>query len=310
MPKMPTMIRWTRMPSTLVQTAWALVAILSAASAVAAAPLGPVPGPVPFGVYDPDGAFSDDHSVTVEHLFLPWQDVSLQSLGDADAYALARHRAVLITIEPWTWSNSARNTPDALRTGIFSGLYDKNMAAICGAAGQMRSPVIVRWAQEMEDGSSRFIWAGWNPQDYIRAYRRMVDICRKAAPRARYMWSPKGLAGLERYYPGSSYVDIVGVSVFGYQPADHAEVGHDRTFDEIFAPRYQRVVGFGKPVVVAELGYSGSQAYVDAWNARVRQSNPAYPQLVGVIYFNQREVYPWIGQFGLPDWRFGRNVLK
>lgn len=270
----------------------------------------PVVGAVPFGVYDPDGAFSADPSITVEHLFLPWEDVSLQSLHDADSYTVARHRALLITIEPWTWSNSARNTPENLRAGIFSGLYDQNMRAICSVIGTLESPVTVRWAQEMEDGSSRFIWAGWKPVDYIAAYRRMIGICRNAAPRARYMWSPKGLPGLEQYYPGDSYVDIVGVSVFGYQPADQAEVGHNQTFDEIFAPRYQRVAGFGKPVVVAELGYSGNQEYVDAWNARVRQSSEAYPQLVGVIYFNQREVYPWIGQVGLPDWRFGHNILQ
>lgn len=285
-------------------------AFFTAAGTTQAEQLGPTPGPMPFGVYDPDGAFANDRSITIEHLFLPWQDVSLNSLYDADSYALARHRALLITIEPWTWSTSSRNTPETLRTGIFSGAYDKNMTSICSVVGTLKSPVTIRWAQEMEDGTSRFIWAGWRPADYIAAYRHMVDLCRKVAPRARYMWSPKGLPGLERYYPGSAYVDLIGVSVFGFQPDDHAAVGHDRSFDDIFAPRYNLVKGFGKPVVVAELGYSGSQAYVDAWNARVRQQNPAYPQLVGVIYFNQREVYPWIGQFGLPDWRFGHNVLK
>ncbi len=64
-------------------------------SACAAAPaLAAPPGTLPFGAYDPGGDFADDPVPVIEHLFLPWEDVFLPSLNDADAYALARNRAL------------------------------------------------------------------------------------------------------------------------------------------------------------------------------------------------------------------------
>ena len=66
--------------------AFALVAVLAAPAF--AAP----PGDLPFGAYDPDGDFSTDTEVTIEHVFLPWEDVTLESMYQADAYALERGR--------------------------------------------------------------------------------------------------------------------------------------------------------------------------------------------------------------------------
>lgn len=283
-----------------------LAAWLTGGTVAEAAP----PGTLPFGVYDPDGAFAQDGDVTIEHLFLPWEDVSLQSLVNADAYAHARNRALLVTLEPWTWSRSERNTAEYLRAGIADGRYDGNMIAVCNVLGTLKSPVTLRWGHEMDDKSGQFIWSNWRPEDYISAYRRMIGLCRAAAPNIKVIWSPLGERGMEAYYPGDGYVDLVGLTVFGLQAYDKANYGSDRSFDDIFAERYARAASFGKPVVVAELGFSGDADYVQAWNRRVRQLDPRYPNLVGVSYFNQAEVYPWPGGFGRPDWRFDHNVVE
>ena len=275
-----------------------------------AAGLAAPPGDLPFGVYDPYGAFSDDPDVSIEHLFLPWQDVFLPSLTEADAYASERGRSVLVTIEPWTWTRDERNRPEVLIAGIQSGAFDANMATICGILGGFQSPVTIRWAHEMEDLSGQFIWAGWEPDTYIAAFRRMVDVCRAEAPDIDFMWSPLGLDRFEDYYPGDDYVDVVGLSVFGLQPWEQQVLGEERSFREILEPRYERALRFGKPIVVAELGFVGDTAYVDRWNGDVRQDIEGLTELVAVIYFNQTEVYPWPDGFGLPDWRFGFNVIE
>ncbi len=267
------------------------------------------PGSLPFGVYDPDGDFAADNGVVIEHLFLPWEDVYLPSLNDADDYAYERQRALLVTLEPWTWSRSERNTAQYLRRGIASGAYDGNMKAVCDVLGTLRSPVTLRFAHEMDDDNGQFIWAGWQPEDYISAYRHMIDICRASAPNISVMWSPLGDEGMEDYYPGDDYADLVGVSVFGLQAWDQAKHGGDRSFDDIFGPRYERAAQYGKPVVVAELGYVGKEDYVKAWENNVRQEKPDYPGLVGVVYFNQPEVYPWPEGFGMPDWRVKNQIL-
>ena len=44
--------------------------------------------------------------------------------------------------------------------------------------------------------------------------------------------------------------------------------------------------------------------------ADLRQDISGFDDLVAVIYFNQKEVYPWPDGFGLPDWRFEQNVMN
>ncbi|MCA0045102.1 glycoside hydrolase family 26 protein [Celeribacter litoreus] len=290
-----------------------LIAMGTAVGLAGAAFAGPVdvpPGDIPFGVYDPDGDFMAKNPVVVEHLFLPWEDVFLPSLNDADEYARERNRALLVTLEPWTWSRDERNTAQYLRRGIERGEYDPNMTAVCQVLGTLKSPVTLRFAHEMDDESGQFIWSGWNPDTYISAYRHMIDLCRESAPNITVMWSPLGNEDMGDYYPGDDYADLIGLTVFGLQTWDQAKYGGDRTFDDIFAPRYERAAIYGKPVVVAELGYVGKEDYVEMWKQSVRAEKTQYPNLVGVFYFNQREVYPWPENFGAPDWRIKNQVLN
>lgn len=293
----------------MMRAAGPLMIALAAVSAFATQTSAAPKGELPFGIYDPDGDFSDDPEVTIEHLFLPWEDVYLPSLVEADSYALERGRSVLVTIEPWTWSRSERNTAERLQLGISTGEYDRYMSSICAVLNLFESPVTVRWAQEMEDESGQFIWAAWQPETYIAAYRHMVDICRAQAPKINYMWSPLGYDDLADYYPGDDYVDLVGLSAFGFQPWERDILGKELSFEEILAPRYALADQFGKPIVVAELGYVGDQAYVDKWDADVRKKYPEFPNLAAVVYFNQVEVYPWPNGYGRPNWKFNAHVI-
>ena len=290
-----------------------LARILAAACfavGAASAQVAPMPpGEIPFGVYDPPGSFATTDGVTIEHLFLPWEDVALQSLYEAADYAAARGRVLLVTLEPWTWVRSARNTPEALRAGIRAGRFDANVRAVCGVLGELGLPVTLRWGHEMDDDRGQFIWAGWAPEDYIAAFQRVTTLCRTVAPDIAVMWSPLGDEGMEAYWPGDDHVDLVGLSVFGLQAADRLWHGRDRGFAEILAPRYERAAQFDRPVVVAELGYSGDADYVAAWDEEVRQMGETFPDLVGVVLFNFPEVYPWPDGLGLPDWRISHRVL-
>jgi endoglucanase len=137
-----------------------VVSSLCALAFGTAAPAQTVPpGDLPFGVYDPNGDFSELEGVSIEHLFLPWEDVLLPSLFEAENYAKERGRTLLVTIEPWTWSRDDRHSPTVLREGIQNGTYDATMQNVCSALGQLDIPMTIRWAQEMEDPSGQFIWS-------------------------------------------------------------------------------------------------------------------------------------------------------
>ena len=287
-------------------------AVLAVAlSGATAAPAQQVPpGDIPFGVFDPNGDFANAEDVSIEHLFLPWEDVFLPSLQEAEEYTKARNRSLLVTIEPWTWTRDERNSASVLQAGIANGTYDETMQTVCAALDTVDRPMIIRWAQEMDDESGQFIWAGWEPQLYIDAYQRMNDICREAAPRAQFMWSPLGFADMADYYPGDDYVDVVGLSVFSLEPWEEEVLGEAQSFDDIFGPRYERALQFNKPIMVAELGFVGDAEHVAQWNADVRSKSAQYPELEAVVYFNQQEVYPWPDGYGLPPWRRTENVTN
>ncbi|WEX74976.1 glycoside hydrolase family 26 protein [Sinorhizobium numidicum] len=265
---------------------------------------------IDFGAYDPHGDFGAPSSSKIEHLFLPWEDVELSTLALADDYAKARGRSLMITIEPWSWSPDWRLSAEELLSSILSGERDKNMAAVCSTAATLKSPIIIRWGQEMDETDNQFSWAHWRPQDFAAAFRRMVNVCKMHLKNAKYVWSPKGNEGLEAFYPGDDVVDIVGLSVFGLQKYDHDKVGRDQTFSERLTPGYNRVQGFGKPIMVAELGYEGDASYVRNWAETVTKPHAEFPALTAVVYFNDREIYEWPEGYGRPDWRVVREAVN
>jgi endoglucanase len=162
----------------------------------------------------------------------------------------------------------------------------------------------------MEVTNGRFAWSGWEPEAFKAAYRKFVGECRAIAPNVAFMWSPKGLPNLAEYYPGDDVVDLVGLSIFGLQAYDQGEFGHNRTFAEILKPAYDEAVKLGRPIWVAELGYVGDRAYVEYWAKTVEQLYPQFPKLAAVVYFNDKEVYPWPKNYGLPNWRVNSNIVS
>jgi beta-mannanase len=76
------------------------------------------------------------------------------------------------------------------------------------------------------------------------------------------------------------------------------------------APGYARVKGFGKPIIVAELGYDGDASYVRSWAESVTKPHAEFPALTAVVYFNDREIYEWPQGYGRPDWRVIQEAVN
>lgn len=65
--------------------------------------------------------------------------------------------------------------------------FCRSMAAVCSTAAKLKSPVIIRWGQEMDETDSQFSWSHWQGADYAKAYRRMVEVCKVHLKTAKYM---------------------------------------------------------------------------------------------------------------------------
>jgi beta-mannanase len=86
------------------------------------------------------------------------------------------------------------------------------------------------------------------------------------------------------YYPGGGTVDWVATGVLNYGPV--ARWSRWWTFGEIFGTHYDKLAGFGKPVMIAELGslrVGGDRA---EWYRKALTNLPArYPAVKSVLLF-------------------------
>lgn len=265
---------------------------------------------VVLGVYDPHRAFSNDRDVGIEHIFVYWQALDLEEFRQRLSQAEKLGRTMMVTVEPYTRAVNWRDGGEHLFADIIAGRFGPEIEQICGELGRYRGKVLIRWGHEMEDPTGRYPWARKDADGYKTAFRHFVTSCRKLAPRAAFVWSPKGEKNLNRYYPGGAYVDYVGLSVWGLQKLDLDHYGRNRQFEMTFMEKYNRVAGFAKPVIIAELGVSGDRDYRVNWFDNLYSTiarSPAFRQLQAVVYFNDKEPAEWPMGYGSPDWRIGAD---
>lgn len=265
---------------------------------------------VKLGAYDPYGSFSKDRRLSIEHVYMPWRDINLSSLDKADRYARVRGRELLITIEPWSWSKRRSNSARRLYRNIVRGKYNRRIRRTCLRINRLKSPVTIRWGHEMDIKNKRYLWSRWSPSRYKRAYRYFVDHCRSYARKAQYMWSPRGEKMLSAYYPGDKYVDRIGLTVLALQKFDIDKFGSNRKLREWLRPGYMRVIQYKKPIEIAEFGCVGDEEYRDECHQELGQLKSIFKRLRAVIYFNEKETYPWPRPYGYPDWRVPSKYIN
>lgn len=263
----------------------------------------PVSGVPTLGVYDPETAFRDASRIGLEHVFVFWQALDREQLRGRARYAENRRRRMMVTVEPYTTAPDWVSGGDVLLARVARGEYDGQIRAVCTEVASISGAPLVRWGHEMDDRSGRYPWAGRDPSDYVRAFRHFVQKCRNLAPDAEFVWSPSGQPDLAAYYPGGSFVDHVGLPIWGYQKADRRWHGHSRTFAEALDPKYSLVEGFDKPVIIAEFGVSGSDRYESSWLASYLDQLRSFPLVTTITFYNAREPYEWPDGLGSPDWR-------
>lgn len=269
--------------------------------------------PLDVGIYDPEGQWSSEAGIGIDHVFVDWNMPSGRTFAGLRA-AEAHHRAVMVTLEPFLKSGQA---PETFIRDVIAGDYDELISGHCKVLAQAKDRVWLRFAHEMDLENGRYPWSGIDAADYVSLYRHAIGICRKYAPNIISVWSPVGNAGLGRYYPGNDIVDVVGISLFGLQPWEEIAYGRSRRFAEALQEKYALISRYGKPISIAEFGVCGTPLYRAQWLADVLgRGQTQFPLLKSVIYFNDREPYRWPEtgtprrlspgcDVEYPDWRLG-----
>ena len=203
-----------------------------------------------------------------------------------DQYAVEAERQgirrMLVSWEPWetvpaSLGLAAQSRPQAGYTNaeIADGAQDTYITRFARSLAAFRGTVWLRYAHEMNG-----YWYPWSydARAYRRAWRHIVRLFHAAgADNVRFVWSVNAnlyepetawLRNLHLYWPGSRYVDDIGMTMIDFGGQKDYAVAR-------FAPRLRMVHdAFRKPVVLAETNteYTGRVAWLRDLRAYLRRT--------------------------------------
>ena len=207
----------------------------------------------------------------------------------------------LVTWEPWLYTKGV-NQPNYSLESIINGSHDAYITAWAKASKAWGHPYFLRFAHEMNG-----TWYPWSEKangnkagQYVQAWRHVHDIFTKqGATNVTWVWCPNivfpGNIPLEKLYPGSAYVDWVGMD--GYNWAYVGKRHQPKTFSQLFQHTYDILLGMSlhKPMMVAETACTNTQVNEANWitDAFTVQLPKYFPQIKAFIWFNQNKETNW-----------------
>jgi len=266
----------------------------------------------------------DDHDQTLQrqsvpadlgHHFIPWGQGHVDRLQAALAADRAAGSQSVITLEPWPWALMEVGDPHTyaqrerqanltLLADIAAGRYDEPLLLSLQEIQRAGSgPVLVRFMHEMEI-TGQYPWSPAQAEAFIAAYRHGVALSRKhGLDRIRWVWSPAGFKKAAAFWPGWDVVDVVGLSLYATPEWNGGLVppGRNLSLDQLLKARYW-VRSYGKPILLAEVGINAPRDEKQAWFRQALADLPYFPEVVGWIYFNQRQPAIVPLEIGFPNW--------
>jgi mannan endo-1,4-beta-mannosidase len=174
---------------------------------------------------------------------------------------------------------------------IASGRYDDYLSAYADAIRAYRHPIILSFGHEM-NGS----WYSWgyrhtSPAVFVAAWRHIVNLFRALKVRnVTWMWTVNiihthhGVPSPDRWWPGSSYVNWVGIDGYYYNSSF--------TFDPLFGPTIVAVRALtGDPILIAETAVASTAdqaAKISDLFAGIRLYG-----LLGFVWFDSIHSHDW-----------------
>lgn len=250
--------------------------------------------PILFGLYDHTDA---DRMVTERELgkrsalvgkFFDWNN-GLPALSYLDKNVTRRGAALVVATGPAGYAPLSR---------VISGGEDVRTGQWAEAIKAYGHPVMIRLMAEM-NGS----WEPWStgqngnkPGEYVLAWRHIVDVFRAhGATNAIFVWNPnrayRGATSMRSLYPGSAYVDWIGLDVYNFNEA--AKKGW-LSFDSMMKPsvrQLRQAAGYAKPMMLNEVGTAEGRGK-PLWIKTMFASLPRYG-VRAVNYFDELRHEDW-----------------
>ena len=207
---------------------------------------------------------------------------------DGERWAARNGRIPMVS---WSYRDAGK------LTAITSGRWDRNIRRHARDVRRFRYRIFIRWAWEMN--GDWMPWSGYqngrDPEQYVRAWRRIVRIFRRAGARnAVFVWCParKGHPtapwnAVRHYYPGRRYVDWVCTAAYNWGETKDWSSWHD--LEWLVGPNYRRFAD-RKPMMVGESGSAEQGGSKAAWILQTgRQMRATFPHIAAWVWFNTKD---------------------
>jgi len=213
----------------------------------------------------------------------------------------ARGAVPMVSWEPWRKPRRSVASPNQRRgivKQIARGRHDAYIRKWARDAVAYGKPLVIRLMHEMNG-----TWYPWSPgingnsaSAFKAAWRRIHDIFRReGATNVSWIFSvdssaggtPTSRARLNRYYPGSRYVDWVGLSGFNW---GQRRYGRFLSYERVFRRSYNVVRGFNKPIMFSEMGTATAEkTRAPQWVHDALTSTPTrFPLVKALVWYDAR----------------------
>ncbi|MDD5383068.1 MAG: sugar-binding protein [Candidatus Margulisbacteria bacterium] len=201
-----------------------------------------------------------------------WYQDWAQEFPKEEAQNVAGYGAVPhIVWEPWYWSDHNK----VKLQDIIDGKWDGYIRSWAKSVKEFGQPVFLRVGHEfnMEGYPWGIVNNDKDPDIYIKAYRRIVDIFRKeGADNARWIWAPMNYSFPDeswndwvKAYPGDNYVDWIGFD--GYNWGTTQSWSDWQALKYLFRDQMRKAHKLwpNKPIMIAEFASTEQGGDKAAW---------------------------------------------
>lgn len=261
------------------------------------------------GLYDYNKTLIDHEAVSVEHIFIDFQNIRNESLEKDLNEISSRSDDVILTVEPKYNPEADAISDPHLLEDILDGKYDQEIKQLYHLLENRDQTIYLRFAQEMEIPITRYPWQGQDPAKYIKAFRYFMEFPEKELPHVKKVWGPAGDRGLMEFYPGDDVVDIVSIAIYGLPDKNITDPAKQESFRTIFNRKKWRLRFINKPVFITEFGVKGDEEFQKRWLLDAADVINSSPEVIGVNYFNMTDVPKAWGEIKPPDWSISETTF-
>jgi hypothetical protein len=181
-------------------------------------------------------------------------------------------------------------------SNISKGKLDAGLRALGVQLRTLHKAAIVR--PMPEPNTPWYAWSGSikgnSAADYIKAWRHVRSVLRKADPKVRLLWAPYARSlpdtpqnTIASYFPGGKYVDLVGASGANFGTTKGLAWTSP---SELFSTAYTTIEGLAKkPFWIAETGSTATGGDQRGWIQSLGTLRATMPQLTGVVWFDVKD---------------------